>query len=95
MRHVISTYRRYFLVEAGNARHAHEHGPSDMVRYMSAHQVLVPGVIDTKSAYVEHPDLIADRLLRYVGLLGPARVMAATDCGFATTAKVRRKIMID
>ena len=86
--HIAMLKAKYFLVEAGNARHAHEHA-QDAARCLSANQVLVPGVIDTKSAYVEHPDLIADRLLRYAGLLGPARVMAATDCGFASTSKVR------
>ena len=50
-------------------------------------QVLVPGVIACHGAHVEHPQLVAQRILRFVALLGPQRVQASTDCGFATTAK--------
>ena len=48
----------------------------------------MPGVIDTTAARVEHPALIAERLLRFVKAAGhPSRVMASTDCGFASTAR--------
>jgi 5-methyltetrahydropteroyltriglutamate--homocysteine methyltransferase len=46
----------------------------------------MPGVIDTSSNTVEHPDLVAQRIANFVRLLGPQRVVASTDCGFATTA---------
>jgi 5-methyltetrahydropteroyltriglutamate--homocysteine methyltransferase len=45
-------------------------------------------VVDSTCNYIEHADLVAQRLQRYVGLLGPERVIASTDCGFATFAGV-------
>src|SRR3989344_631893 len=50
------------------------------------HKILAPGVIDTCSNYVEHPELIAQRLERFVGIAGADRVIASTDCGFGTFA---------
>jgi 5-methyltetrahydropteroyltriglutamate--homocysteine methyltransferase len=49
-------------------------------------KVLVPGVIDTLTNYVEHPELVAQRIIRYAELVGRENVMAGTDCGFATFA---------
>lgn len=76
---------RYISIEASNHRHAHEwtlftekNFPDD--------KVLMPGVIDTSSNTVEHPDLVAQRIASYAKIIGPARVVASTDCGFATTA---------
>jgi 5-methyltetrahydropteroyltriglutamate--homocysteine methyltransferase len=46
--------------------------------------VLVPGVIDSTSNFIEHPDVVADRLLRYADVVGRDRVMAGSDCGFST-----------
>jgi len=73
------------LFEAANARHAHEWRvwaeaeiPED--------KVLAPGLIDTRSNYVEHPELIAQRLTRFADIVGVERVIAATDCGFGTFA---------
>ena len=74
-------------VEASNPRHAHEWAVFETVP-VPADKVLLPGVVDSTCNYVEHPDLIAQRLARYVGLLGPERVIASTDCGFATFAGV-------
>jgi 5-methyltetrahydropteroyltriglutamate--homocysteine methyltransferase len=48
--------------------------------------VLVPGVLDSCSNYVEHPELVAQRLLRFADIVGRERVMAGTDCGFGTFA---------
>jgi 5-methyltetrahydropteroyltriglutamate--homocysteine methyltransferase len=47
-------------------------------------KVLVPGVIDSTSNYIEHPELVAQRICRYAGLVGRERVMAGSDCGFST-----------
>jgi 5-methyltetrahydropteroyltriglutamate--homocysteine methyltransferase len=47
---------------------------------------LAPGLIDTCSNYVEHPELIAQRIGRFAAIVGPERVMASTDCGFGTFA---------
>jgi 5-methyltetrahydropteroyltriglutamate--homocysteine methyltransferase len=49
-------------------------------------KVLMPGVIDTRSNAVEHPDLVAQRISNFANILGPDRVIGSTDCGFATTA---------
>jgi 5-methyltetrahydropteroyltriglutamate--homocysteine methyltransferase len=46
----------------------------------------MPGVIDTSSNYVEHPELVAERITRYATLVGRERVLATTDCGFASFA---------
>jgi 5-methyltetrahydropteroyltriglutamate--homocysteine methyltransferase len=73
------------LFEAANPRHEHE-----WIVWRDAklpiHKVLAPGLIDTCSNYVEHPELIAQRLERYVAIVGPERVVASTDCGFGTFA---------
>jgi 5-methyltetrahydropteroyltriglutamate--homocysteine methyltransferase len=51
--------------------------------------LVVAGVIDTTSNYVEHPEVVADRLARVAGVVGdPRRVMAGTDCGFDTSAGI-------
>jgi 5-methyltetrahydropteroyltriglutamate--homocysteine methyltransferase len=49
-------------------------------------KVLVPGVVDTTSNFVEHPELIAERLERFANIAGVERVMAGSDCGFGTFA---------
>jgi 5-methyltetrahydropteroyltriglutamate--homocysteine methyltransferase len=71
------------LFEAANPRHAHEH-----VVWASAaipeDKVLAPGVIDTTTNYIEHPELVAQRIEHYTAIVGHERVMAGTDCGFGT-----------
>jgi 5-methyltetrahydropteroyltriglutamate--homocysteine methyltransferase len=73
------------LFEAANPRHEHEWQVWKQVR-LPEEKVLAPGLIDTCSNYVEHPELIAQRLERFTAFLGPERVMASTDCGFGTFA---------
>jgi 5-methyltetrahydropteroyltriglutamate--homocysteine methyltransferase len=73
------------VLEACNPRHAHEW------QVLRDHplpdgKVLAVGVIDTTTNYVEHPDLVAERLTRYADVVGRERVLACTDCGFATVA---------
>jgi 5-methyltetrahydropteroyltriglutamate--homocysteine methyltransferase len=53
-------------------------------------KVLIPGVLDTTTNFVEHPELIAQRLARYAGAVGRERVIAGTDCGFGTSAWGRK-----
>jgi 5-methyltetrahydropteroyltriglutamate--homocysteine methyltransferase len=71
------------LFEAANPRHEHEH-----VVWAAAQipedKVLVPGVIDSTTNYIEHPELVAQRIEHYAAIVGPDRVMAGTDCGFGT-----------
>jgi 5-methyltetrahydropteroyltriglutamate--homocysteine methyltransferase len=49
-------------------------------------KVIIPGLIDTTTNYVEHPELVAQRIERFAGLVGRENVVAGTDCGFATFA---------
>ena len=73
------------LFEAANPRHEHE-----WIVWRDAdlpdNKVLVPGLIDSCSNYVEHPELIAQRIERFAAIVGPERVIAGTDCGFGTFA---------
>ncbi|WP_416831545.1 MAG: cobalamin-independent methionine synthase II family protein [Erythrobacter sp.] len=73
------------LFESANPRHAHEW---QAVRDadIPEDKVLVPGVIDSTTNYVEHPKLVAERLLRFADIVGRDRVIAGTDCGFSTFA---------
>ncbi len=70
------------LFEAANPRHAHEYAIFETYK-LPQDKILCPGVIEVQSNYVEHPMLIAQRIKRYADLVGPERVMAATDCGFS------------
>ncbi len=76
---------KFVSIESSNHRHAHEW--KILTEYsIPQDKVLMPGVIDTTSNNIEHPELVAQRLLNFVELLGPERVIGSTDCGFATTA---------
>jgi 5-methyltetrahydropteroyltriglutamate--homocysteine methyltransferase len=70
------------LFEAANPRHAHEWSVFERVKVPEG-KVLVPGVIECQSNYIEHPDLVAQRIGRYANLVGRENVMAAVDCGFS------------
>ena len=75
------------LFEAANPRHAHEwRTAADLAATIPAGKILIPGVVDTCTNYVEHPELIAERLTRFAEAVGPERLMAGTDCGFSTFA---------
>lgn len=73
------------LFEAANPRHEHEWKVWAEAK-LPDWKVLAPGVIDTCSNYVEHPELIAQRVERFAGIVGADRVIASTDCGFGTFA---------
>jgi len=70
------------LFEAANPRHAHEWTLFETVKLPEG-KVLVPGVIECQSTYIEHPELVAQRIARYAHLVGRDNVMAAVDCGFS------------
>jgi 5-methyltetrahydropteroyltriglutamate--homocysteine methyltransferase len=70
------------LFEAANPRHAHEWTLFERT-VVPDDKVLCPGVIEPQSPYVEHPQLVAQRIERYAGLVGRDRVMAGVDCGFS------------
>jgi 5-methyltetrahydropteroyltriglutamate--homocysteine methyltransferase len=69
--------------EAANPRHAHEWRVFEHVK-LPAGKVLIPGVIDSTTNFIEHPELVAERVARYAKLVGRENVIAGTDCGFGT-----------
>jgi 5-methyltetrahydropteroyltriglutamate--homocysteine methyltransferase len=73
------------LVEGANPRHEHEWEAWAAIK-LPPDKVLVPGVIASSINYVEHPEVVAQRILRYAGVVGRERVIAGTDCGFGTFA---------
>ena len=70
------------LFEAANPRHAHEWSMFETVKPPEG-KVWVPGVIECQSNYIEHPELVAQRIERYANVLGRDNVMAGVDCGFS------------
>lgn len=76
---------RGLLFETSNPRHSHEWRAWQDVDIPDDY-VLIPGVIDSTTNFVEHPRLVADRIRRYADIVGRERVIAGTDCGFATFA---------
>ena len=82
---VLSAKPQAIQFEGANPRHSHEwkiwseaNIPDD--------KILIPGVLDTTTNFVEHPDLVAERIERYAAIVGKERVIAGTDCGFGTFA---------
>jgi len=73
------------VIEAANPRHEHEWRVWEDVR-LPDDKVLIPGVIDSTTNFVEHPRLVADRIVRFAKLVGRERVIAGVDCGFGTAA---------
>jgi 5-methyltetrahydropteroyltriglutamate--homocysteine methyltransferase len=78
-----------YCIEMGNPRHAHEWRVWETVQLPEGRK-LVPGVISHSTNVVEHPELVAERLVRLAGLVGRENLMAGTDCGFAQSPHVRR-----
>ena len=74
---------RAISLEAANPRHAHEWTLFERVKLPDG-KVLIPGVIESKSNFIEHPELIAQRIGRYANLVGRENVIAGSDCGYGT-----------
>ncbi|WP_422038287.1 cobalamin-independent methionine synthase II family protein [Roseibium sp.] len=84
---LMSARARYVLFETSNPRHAHEWTVfRDRRSEIPDDKILVPGVVDTTTNFVEHPEVVAQRLDRFVGIVGMDRVIAGSDCGFGTFA---------
>lgn len=73
------------LFEAANPRHAHEWQVWAEAN-IPENKILIPGVLDTTTNFIEHPQLIAERIVKFVNIVGRERVMAGSDCGFGTFA---------
>jgi 5-methyltetrahydropteroyltriglutamate--homocysteine methyltransferase len=69
--------------EAANPRHAHEWKVFEQVK-VPAGKIVIPGVLDSTTNFIEHPDLVAERITRFARLVGRENVIAGTDCGFGT-----------
>jgi len=78
-----------YSIEAANARHEHEWQVWKTVKLPDGKK-LIPGVVSHQTNVVEHPELVAERILRFAKVVGPDNVMAGTDCGFAQGPFVRR-----
>ncbi len=76
---------KYLLIESSNPRHAHEWKVFDNIK-VPQDKVIVPGLIDSTSNFVEHPELIVDRLKQFSSVIPKDQLMAGTDCGFSTFA---------
>ncbi len=86
---VLAVNARYYLMEQANPRHEHEWKIWQDLK-LPAGKVLVPGVVTHHTNVVEHPELVAQRLVRLAGVVGRDRVMGGTDCGFAQGAFMHR-----
>ena len=73
------------LIEGANPRHEHEWEAWTRIK-LPDDKILIPGVVSSSTNYVEHPEVVAQRLLRYADVVGRERVIAGTDCGFGTFA---------
>ena len=82
---VLKVHAGAYSVEAANPRHGHEWKVWQDVALPEG-KVLIPGVIDSVTNFVEHPELVADRIVTYARVVGRERVIAGTDCGFGTAA---------
>ncbi|MBB3472956.1 5-methyltetrahydropteroyltriglutamate--homocysteine methyltransferase [Sphingomonas sp. BK345] len=75
------------LFETANPRHQHDwQAFRDLAGLVPEDRVLIPGVIDSTTNFVEHPEVVAQRIEQFAGLVGRERVIAGTDCGFSTFA---------
>ncbi|MFT5064778.1 MAG: 5-methyltetrahydropteroyltriglutamate--homocysteine methyltransferase [Reinekea sp.] len=84
---LMSTKAQSVLFETSNPRHGHEWAVfRDRKAEIPDNKVLVPGVVDTTTNFVEHPDLVAQRIDRFTDIVGRERVIAGSDCGFGTFA---------
>ncbi len=84
---LMSAKARYVLFETSNPRHAHEWTVfRDRKSDIPEDKVLVPGVVDTTTNFVEHPEVVAQRIERFTDIVGKDRVIAGSDCGFGTFA---------
>jgi 5-methyltetrahydropteroyltriglutamate--homocysteine methyltransferase len=82
---------RYYSFEGANARHEHEYHVWESVR-LAPGKALIPGVITHASNIVEHPELSAERLVRYARIVGAENVIASADCGFSSQACYKTEV---
>ena len=82
---ILKANLKYLLIESSNPRHSHEWQVFNEI-VLPKDKVIVPGVIDSTSNFVEHPQVVADRLIQFSTVIPKDQLMAGTDCGFSTFA---------
>lgn len=82
------------LFEGANPRHEHEWEDIEDMK-IPEHKILIPGVIDSTSNFVEHPKLIAQRICNWAKIVGRERIIAGSDCGFGTFARLEPQVTAD
>lgn len=84
---LMATKAQHLLFETSNPRHAHEWEVfQNRKSEIPDDKILIPGVVDTTTNFVEHPELVRQRIERFTGIVGADRVIAGSDCGFGTFA---------
>ena len=84
---LMKTKAQFLLFETSNPRHAHEWEVfKNRKSEIPDNKILVPGVVDTTTNFIEHPELVRQRIERFISIVGKDRVVAGTDCGFGTFA---------
>jgi len=83
---VLKARPRAISLEGANPRHEHEWAVFKEVK-LPDDRILIPGILDSTTNFIEHPELVAQRIIRYADVVGRERVIAGTDCGFGTFAR--------
>jgi 5-methyltetrahydropteroyltriglutamate--homocysteine methyltransferase len=89
--HMLAVNAGYYSFEAANVRHEHEYHLWETVK-LPPGKVLIPGVVTHAGHVVEHPDLVAERIVRFAQRVGREHVLAGTDCGFSSQATYRPEV---
>jgi 5-methyltetrahydropteroyltriglutamate--homocysteine methyltransferase len=85
---VLQAHADAFSFEGANPRHEHEWRVFERIKLPEG-KLIIPGVLDSTTNFVEHPELVAERIVRYARLVGRENVIAGTDCGFSTFARAQ------
>jgi 5-methyltetrahydropteroyltriglutamate--homocysteine methyltransferase len=88
---VLDVKAELYSIEAANPRHAHEWKVWESVK-LPAGKILMPGVIDSLTNFVEHPEAVAQRIVQYARIVGRENVIAGVDCGFGTGASANPRV---
>ena len=88
---ILEVNAELYSIEAANPRHAHEWKLWETVKLPEG-KILMPGVIDSLTSFVEHPELVAQRVIQYANVVGRENVIAGVDCGFGTGASATPRV---
>jgi 5-methyltetrahydropteroyltriglutamate--homocysteine methyltransferase len=88
---ILEVPAQLYSIEAANPRHAHEWKVWESVKLPDG-KILMPGVIDSLTSFVEHPELVAQRIVQYARIVGRENVIAGVDCGFGTGASANPRV---